>query len=98
MTSLNLIIDTAPIHAPVGLIDLDLDPTASHVTFIDRTIMRRILSISLGGVSNIKVVVPINFTITSDIMIIMHSDTLQYNAVVVDGVKAELINLDSLVV
>jgi hypothetical protein len=76
-----------------GKLDVDCDPEAELLTVIDRKSLSVIKNQLLMGNSTVSMMLPASY-VTGDTVVLMILDNDgEYNASVLDGVTAELVNL-----
>lgn len=77
----------------IGLLELDIDPLAERFSVIDRNTFA-CLKFGLRPPSGIvKVLLPVNYATSSDLMVCILDDDRTYNAKVADGVKLQLVDM-----
>lgn len=78
-------------QVPVGLIEIDADPDAEIILIISRESSE----VLFAGVATslTKVVMPIEYATKNELLVMILDNDRQYNAAVLDGVKASVINL-----
>ncbi|MBB1320615.1 hypothetical protein [Shewanella sp. SR43-8] len=78
-------------QVPVGLIEIDTDPDAEIILIISRESSE----VLFAGVamSLTKVVMPIEYATKNELLVMILDNDKQYNAAVLDGVRASVINL-----
>lgn len=85
---------TEPRPRHVGLVTLDVDAQSSRFCFVDRQTLNPVyMSNDKGHVARI---VPIEYSATPSLMVLMLDDTGQYNAVCNDAVQAEFVDANTL--
>jgi hypothetical protein len=76
--------------APYGLLSVDPDAAADVLFVFDRLSLGTVYFTKLlGGIVNIRV--PINYSTSNDLTILIMDRDGEFNAAVLDGVKAEIV-------
>lgn len=79
---------------PVGVLEIDMDAAAERITVIDRDLLETVYANVFT--SPLKVVVPIEYATKNGLLVMILDDNAQYNAAVLDGVRASVINLSEI--
>lgn len=78
----------------IGVVRLDIDPQSSRALIVNRRSFKPLFATSSTGM--VERVVPFNFSVNADLLIIMLDDTGQFNAVCNDAIKAESVDANTL--
>ncbi|AUR84132.1 hypothetical protein NVP1049O_23 [Vibrio phage 1.049.O._10N.286.54.B5] len=76
----------------LGLLRVDVDPAAEFIMVYNRRDFSLLGAKSNVESNNLRFKIPVEFTTTNNLLVVMLDMDLTYNAVVLDGVKAELID------
>lgn len=80
---------------PYGLVQLDFDTNAERVIILDRTSCDKIYHRFVPKAPVLKILVPVHYTISNTLMIGIIDDSGEYNCSFLDGVKAELVDANT---
>jgi hypothetical protein len=76
---------------PVSLLELDIDPESERLLVMSRSTLEVLYFNRSNGAH--KVVMPIEYGTLNDLIVMILDDEGQYNAAVLDGVMASVVNL-----
>ena len=86
----------APINATAlnrGKLDVDCDVDAEVLTVIDRKSLSVIRNYLLSDISTVSIILPESSATGNAVVLMILDNNGEYNASVLDGVTAELVNL-----
>jgi hypothetical protein len=86
-----IVTNALPIY--VSLLSLDMDTNAERFLVINRVTLNIEFSALVSPTGIAKKIMPVGFSSSSDLIIMILDDDLTYNAAVVDGVKLELVDI-----
>ena len=90
-TYIELPADVAVINR--GKIDVDCDADAETLTVIDRKSLSVVRNYKMVGNHILSILLPESYATTDTVILMIVDNDGEYNAAVIDGVSAELVNL-----
>lgn len=95
MSELLFFKDDTIIPFNAGLIQVDIDVDAERIVLMDRNSFNILISTIKPPSGILKLIIPISFTTNNQLLIGILDDSATYDCKFADGVKAEMVNANT---